>query len=196
MRLDYTQIGPIYGHDTYRNYVRVYVPPTAKFLGGTGFDTGIPLCGGLLAACPAKSAYQHDELLCPDGLYDAGASAPMINDPFFREVHPLDIIGPPDNFKSDEPGRAMFGGYIVMPKNCSMTITLSWYIPPVAHHDYSLLVQRQASTYPHLDLTILPTPGNCGLLNIAGLHFSGVMTQDTLFTPHTVTSHCYPQSRV
>jgi hypothetical protein len=38
--LNYQQTGPVYGFDTYADYVRVYVPPTAEFLSGDGFDTG------------------------------------------------------------------------------------------------------------------------------------------------------------
>jgi len=69
----------------------------------------------------------------------------------------------------------MFGGWVVIPKNCTLTVTLSWYVPPVGHAPYSLLVQRQASTFPELDLTILPTPGNCAVLATSGLHFNGIM---------------------
>src|SRR5215469_91357 len=47
LRLVYNQIGPVYGYDTYRDYVRIYVPPGSKFLWGDGFDTGVPLCGGI-----------------------------------------------------------------------------------------------------------------------------------------------------
>ena len=65
---------------------------------------------------------------------------------------------------------------------------------------YSLQVQRQSGTFPELDLTILPTPGNCNALNTAGLHFDGVMSEDMSFTtkgftsllPSTSTA-CYPQ---
>ncbi len=64
----------------------------------------------------------------------------------------------------------------------------------------SLLVQRQVGTFPELDLTVLPTPGNCTQLNTTGLHFDGIMSEDMSFTtkgfisllPTTVTT-CYPQ---
>ncbi len=202
LHLDYTQIASVYGLDTYRDYVRVYVPPTAKFLWGDGFDTGQPLCDGPYAACPANGIYPGDELICPTGQYHAGASAPMLNDPYTGEWHPLDTIGPPTNFTSDMPGRAMFGGYIVVPKNCNMTATLSWYVPPSGHHPYQLLIQRQAGTLPELDLTILPTPGDCSSLQTMGMHFDGIMTEDMSFTPPstqktaTLTTSCYPQPGV
>ncbi len=77
----------------------------------------------------------------------------------------------------------MFGGWVVVPKNCIMTVTLSWYVPPIGQVPYTLLVQRQAGTLPELDLTILPTPGDCTALKTAGLHFDGIMGQDMSFTP-------------
>ena len=199
LSLIYHQLGPVYGLDTYRDYVRIYVPESAKFLGGNGFDTGEPLCGGPLIACPANGVYPHDELICPPGGYDAGAAAPMLNDPYQGGWHPIDKIGPPTNVVSDEPGRAMFGGYIVIPKNCTMTATLSWYVPAANSLPYSLMVQRQAGTFPELDLSILPTPGDCSTLAISGLHFDDILTQDSSFTPNRLTTtpgtptNCYPQ---
>lgn len=38
--LDYQQTGPVYGFDTYADYIRVYVPQSAQFISGDGFDTG------------------------------------------------------------------------------------------------------------------------------------------------------------
>ena len=201
MTLAYTQLNFVYGLDTYRDYVRFYVPPSAKFLGGDGFDTGTPLCGGPLAACNAKSIYPHDEMICPAGQYFAGASAPMLNDNYTGAWHPLDTIGGPTNFTSDEAGRAMFGGYVVIPKNCTMTVTLSWYVPPIGHSGYDLLVQRQAGTFPELDLTVLSAPNNCATSLLQGLHVDRVLGQDTSFTLTKLNSFqggatCYPQPDV
>jgi hypothetical protein len=36
----------VYGYLTYRDYLRIYVPPQSKLLGGDGFDTGKALCWG------------------------------------------------------------------------------------------------------------------------------------------------------
>jgi hypothetical protein len=201
LRLAYTQIGPVYGLDTYRDYVRVYVPPTAKFLWGDGFDTGEPLCGGPYAACAPDGIYPGGELVCPTGQYQAGASAPMIGDPYAGAWHPLDKIGPPNNFTSDEPGRAMFGGYLVVPKNCTLTATLSWYVPPMGNGPYDLLIQRQTATFPELDLSILPTPGDCAQLATSGLHFHGIMAGDMSFalkkgSASSSATSCYPHSGV
>ncbi len=202
LRLAYNQIGPVYGYDTYRDYVRIYVPPNSRFLWGDGFDTGIPLCGGRYQQCPQTGVYPHDELLCPAGQFQPGAAAPSIADPDGGHWHPLDTIGSPTNHVSDEPGRAMFGGWVIVPKNCTMTVTVSWYVPPMGASPYTLLVQRQAGIFPELDLTVLPTPGNCAALRTTGLHFDGIMGQDMSFTansfeplPHAALT-CYPQPAV
>src|SRR5260370_39375214 len=42
--LDYQQTGPVYGYDTYADYIRVYAPAGAQLLGGDGFDSGQALC--------------------------------------------------------------------------------------------------------------------------------------------------------
>lgn len=44
--LNYQQGGPVYGQNTYADYIRVYAPQNAQFLWGDGFDTGQPLCTG------------------------------------------------------------------------------------------------------------------------------------------------------
>lgn len=202
LRLVYNQIGPVYGYDTYRDYVRVYVPPNSKLLWGDGFDTGVPLCGGQYVQCSPTGVYPQDQLSCPTGLYQPGAQAPSITDTDGGSWRPLDTIGPPTNLISDEAGRAMFGGWVVVPKNCTMTVTLSWYVPPVAKN-YTLLVQKQAGMFPELDLTVLPTPGDCARTSVAALHFDGIMGEDMSFTappfksaPHSGSTGCYPQPGV
>ncbi len=117
IRLVYNQIGPVYGYDTYHDYLRVYVPPDSKFLWGDGFDTGKQLCGAYLQACPQYDVYPKDELLCPAGEFQPGAAAPSIADSDGGRWHPLDTVGPPTNLTSDEPGRAMFGGWVIIPKS-------------------------------------------------------------------------------
>ncbi len=158
MQLLYDQTGPVYGLDTYRDYVRFYLPPGAVLRAGDGFDSGQPLCGGPLGPCAADNVYPQKELVCPSGQYDAGYAAAMLNDPYVEQDHPLDTVGKPDNLQSDEPGRAMFGGYVVIPKNCAATLTLSWYVPPLAAmtSGYQLLIQRQAGTYPEYHLSVTP----------------------------------------
>ncbi|MBV9691654.1 MAG: DUF4012 domain-containing protein [Ktedonobacteraceae bacterium] len=196
MRLVYNQVGPVYGLDTYRDYVRVYVPPSAIFLWGNGFDTGTPLC---LNNCPRYDIYGNGALLCPAGLSEAGVATDMLNDPYNLGNHPLDSVGPPTNFTSDEPQRTMFGGWVVVPKNCTATVSLSWYVPPMAQNPYTLLVQRQSSTFPELDLTLLPAPGSCTDMKAVGRHFDLVMSsRDMLFSLQPLRSGttCYGQPAV
>jgi hypothetical protein len=80
-----------------------------------------------------------------------------------------------------------------------MTVTLSWYVPPTWQH-YSLLVQKQAGLFPELDLTILPTPGDCTTMKFAPYHIDSLMEQDMTITPPTLrlaprsgNTGCYPQ---
>jgi Protein of unknown function (DUF4012) len=201
LRLAYNQLGPVYGYDTYHDYVRVYVPPSSKYLWGGGFDTGTPLCGATLVACPQRDVYPQEELQCPAGQYQPGAQAPSIVNEDGVVWHPLDSVGPPTNLVSDQPGRAMFGGWVIVPKNCSMTVTLSWYVPGQhTGRPYMLQVQRQAGTFPELDLTILPSPGACSALHSAGEHFDGVLLGDSAFSlealPAQQRANCYPQPAV
>jgi Protein of unknown function (DUF4012) len=195
LRLVYSQAGPVYGYDTYRDYVRVYVPPSSQFLWGDGFDTGQPLCGAWVGDCPQSHVYPGDELVCPLGQYQPGAQAPSIKDEDGGHWHPLDTVGPPSNRSSDEPGRAMYGGWVIVPKNCTMTVTLSWYVPPLSEKNYSLLIQRQAGTFPEMDVTVLPAPGSC----MAGKYFNGVLGEDVSLSLKTSpalskrSANCYPQ---
>ena len=200
IRLVYDQAGPVYGYDTYYDYLRVYVPPTSQLLGGDGFSSGTPLCGGAYGNCPVNGPYPNGELQCPAGQYQPGDEPPTLTDPSGATWEPLQTLGPPTNTTSDEPGRAMYGGWIILPKNCTITVSLSWYVPPMSSRPYSLLVQRQAGTFPELDLTILPAAGACTALSTAGLHFDNILTQDTSFTlpvyKSTTAGRCYPGSGV
>jgi hypothetical protein len=181
MNFDYSQSGPIYGFDTYRDYLRIYVPTGAHLITGSGFDSGAALCGGPLQACPQDHVYPNDQLSCPSGQYDGGYANPMLNDPYAGEDHPLDKLGPPTSTSSDFAGRAMFGGYIVIPRGCRLTVTLSWSVPPTQQNnsDYHLFVQRQAGTNPQFELTIQPPA--CSTTK-EQQHFSSNMTEDVQYT--------------
>jgi len=193
MTLDYQQKGDVYGFDTYRDYVRVYVPVNSRLLAGNGFDKyNKAYCGD------AKSGYR----LCQPDVYgdrslvcsppiEIGYATSHLNDPYAGKDHPLDMIGPPQNLQSDEAGRAMFGGWVVIPKNCKMKVTLSWYVPPTSQHPYSLLLQAQASVYAALDLTIQPAQKTCVPDHGNSLHFSHVMDgEDMTFTVEQQGSKC------
>lgn len=163
LTLDYQQKGNVYGLDTYRDYLRVYVPENSKFLAGTGFDQyDRPYCGDAESGyrlCQAD-VYGDGSLTCKTPI-EIGYAASFFPDPYDGTDHPLDRIGPPQNLQSDEPGRAMFGGWVVIPKNCTMIVTLSWYVPPMSQQPYSLLVQAQAGTTSQLDLAIQPATEKC-----------------------------------
>lgn len=203
MRLVYNQAGPVYGYDTYYDYVRVYVPPSSRLLSSDGFSSGTPLCGGAYGDCPINGPYPGSELVCPAGQYQPGASPPTLTAPDGATWQPLQTLGGPTNTDSDEPGRAMYGGWVIVPKNCTMNVTLSWYVPPMSAQPYSLLVQRQAGTFPELDLSILPAAAACTRLGSAGLHFDTILARDTSFAlpaSHTPAQsqgqNCYPHMPV
>ncbi|GCE05660.1 DUF4012 domain-containing protein [Dictyobacter aurantiacus] len=181
MYFNYQQTGPVYGFDTYRDYLRFYVPTNAKFLSGSGFDTGDPLCGGVLGDCPKTNVYPHKELVCPPGQYIAGFASPMLYDQFVGEDHPLDKVGGPDNFQSDIPQRGMIGGYILIPKNCVATVKLSWYVPAHSTQTYQYYVQRQAGTNPDYRLTIQPAACK-GQTPPEAVHYRTDMSKDVLFS--------------
>jgi Protein of unknown function (DUF4012) len=180
IRLAYNQNGPVYGMDTLRDYVRIYAPQKSQLLWGNGFeepgfDAAGYYCGAGYGLCPSPDIYRNDALLCPAGIDNAGVTPYLLNDPYSVENHPFRNVGAPANTTTDMPGRAMFGGYVVVPKNCTATATLSWYVPPITQGSYSLLVQRQPSTIPELDLTLQTTPSSCSSYEKPGLHFDGMV---------------------
>jgi hypothetical protein len=76
----------------------------------------------------------------------------------------------------------MFGGYVTVPKNCVMNVTLSWYAPATYWQGpYTLYVQRQAGTYPELSLTVQTYLPACSRM-LPSLYFDGPLTQDHAFT--------------
>jgi hypothetical protein len=180
---------PIYGYPTYRDYVRVYVPPQARYLSGSGFDQLKPMCYAAPPAPPAPSSpmpsaaptpvasptaapspspeassapkpthtpkpkqtptppppypglpqcsstpYASGDRSCPAQVYSApnGAAFTVLGHGT-TTVPVLDTLGPPPNRTSDVPGRAMWGGYVIIPTTCAATIHLRWYVPGVVH---------------------------------------------------------------
>ncbi len=193
MTLDYQQKGDVYGFDTYRDYVRVYVPVNSQLLAGNGFDQyDKPYCGDAQSGYSLcqPDVYGDGSLVCSPPI-EIGYATPYLNDPYAGTDHPLDMTGPPQNLQSDEAGRAMFGGWVVIPKNCTMKVTLSWYVPPTGQHAYDLLLQAQASVYARLDLTIQPAQKTCVPAQGNALHFSDVMDgEDMTFTVKQQGSKC------
>jgi hypothetical protein len=191
LTLDYQQKGDVYGFDTYRDYVRIYVPPNSQLLSGNGFDEyDKPYCGDAQSGYTLcqPDVYGDGSLVCTPPI-QIGYATSYINDPYTNRDHPLDVTGMPQNQQSDEAGRAMFGGWVVIPKNCTMKITVAWYVPPIGK-PYSLLLQAQASVDSPLDLTIYPAAGTCTQQQ-KGLHFTQVMDgEDHTFTVKPQASNC------
>jgi Protein of unknown function (DUF4012) len=177
MTLDYQQKGDVYGLDTYRDYVRIYTPTNSQFISGNGFDQyDKPYCGDQQSSYTLcqPDVYGDGSLICTPPISIGYATQYLSGvDPYQMDDHPLDQTGAPTNRQSDEAGRAMFGGWVIIPKNCTMKVTLSWYVPPMSKQPYDLLLQAQASVYAPLDLTIQPAAGMCGQKNV--LHFSSIM---------------------
>jgi hypothetical protein len=170
--------GPYYGYETLRDYVRIYVPSQAQLQGANGFDTGQTLCwappmGGaakpaMFAAVPycLRNPYPSRALVCA-GAYGPGPQASSV---FGSDGHTpwvLDRLGWPPATTSDVQGRAMWGGYVVVPRYCTATLTLDYYVPNVAAPasglpanaaPYSMLIQRQGGTFYTVNVTIHPSP--------------------------------------
>ncbi len=194
--LDYQQTGPVYGFDTYADYIRVYGPPGARFLSGDGFDTGHALCQPSSTKKPGNTAnpanggtgtvgcgqYNSNPpgstRYCPSGNYSLG-------DRYKGVPWPIDSLGAPTQLHSDLPGRSMWGGMTETPKNCTSTFSVSWYVPHEVKkgdpNPYTLLVQKQGGYVPTLQLSI-----DTSALHLAGFpkiyKYNGNLNADTPFT--------------
>lgn len=171
--LDYKPTGPIYGFDTYADYVRVYAPASAQFLGGDGFDTGRPVCHSSKSAAPpsglpssdghhksclsSDTSSSSDARYCPDGNYSLGTRGYTLDTT--KNQWTIDALGAPTALTSDLPGRSMRGGLTETPKNCISTITLSWYVPHevklvAGQAPYGILVQKQGGYVPTVEIDV------------------------------------------
>ncbi|WP_201391383.1 DUF4012 domain-containing protein [Ktedonobacter sp. SOSP1-52] len=185
MMLNYQKKGDVYGMSTYRDYVRIYVPPSSQLISSYGFAHHLtPYCGSGAGyqAC-AQDVYGDGTLVCTTAPVDTDSTSFLDYGAGFQK--PIPAIGQLTNQKSDEPGRAMYAGWVVVPPNCSIKVTLSWYVPP-SSHTYSLLFQPQASVHPQLDLTVKSAQKACAGSKPSDLHFVGTMDgQDRTFTLQT-----------
>ena len=213
--LDYKQTGPVYGYDTYADYIRVYAPANAQLQGGNGFDSGhcmnsatvqtgtgsggtgnsccnsnpvpkptggngnSPLgvtgsqpdpCAQFATSFPSSARY------CPNGNYSLGLRG-------LGSYWPNDSLGPPTELTTDLPGRAMWGGLTLTPKNCISTITLQWYVPNAIKHlsgqaPYSILVQKQGGYIPTVQITI----DTSAIPGLKPFNFQGDIAADRLFS--------------
>jgi hypothetical protein len=202
IRLAYTQLSSVYGFDTYFDYMRVYAPENSQYLWGSGFSQlGSPQCSSHYQNIPCQTDMFGDgSLICPPN--SDHLLFPNLGNANYPYTDGFDQIGEPTNMQSDEPGRAMFGGWVIIPKNCDMTVKLSWYVPDIAKDKtYSLLYQRQGGTFPIVDLTVLPTPGDCEQIKTSGAKFQGVLGgEDKTLTVSTGQSAgsegCYPKMKI
>ena len=194
--LTYNQTGPVYGFDTYADYIRVYAPASAQFLDGDGFDTGKPICkpntansppGGQGDTGPTKDCSQNNKSLpgsaryCPSGNYSLGARGYTLNNS--KGLWVIDGLGAPTALTSDLPGRTMFGGLTETPKNCISTITVSWYVPQAVKHvagqaPYSILVQKQGGYVPTVEIEV----DTSAIKGFKPFSFSGNLVADRLFS--------------
>jgi len=170
--LNYQQKGPVYGYDTYADYIRVYAPQDAQFISGDGFDSGHALCtpgaskpssrtGRSLPTATGCGQYNRyfpsSARYCPNGNYSLGMRGFQLDGTSL--AWSVDSLGPPTALTSDLPGRAMWGGLTETPKNCISTITVSWYVPHAVKKvngqpSYTILVQKQGGYIPTIELVI------------------------------------------
>ena len=190
--LNYQQRGPVYGFDTYADYIRVYAPRNAQFISGDGFDTGRPLCrprsrgpsptpGGstpVPTGCSQySSSFPSSARYCPSGNYPLGLRGGF-NTPWV-----IDSLGSPTALRSDLAGRAMWGGLTETPKNCISYISLSWYVPHVVKKvngqpSYTILIQKQSGYSPTIDLSINAS----AIKGLKSFSFHGDINVDKAFT--------------
>jgi hypothetical protein len=178
MTLDYQKKGDVYGALTYRDYVRVYAPEGSTFNSGYGFaqPSLAPQCGDATSgyvACQAD-VYNDGSLVCSTPV-TVGLPTGYIRD-FTSGAPTVPQIGAPTNMASDETGRAMFGGWLVIPPNCTLKVSLSWTVPAMSQHGYGLMFQAQAGMATNLDLTINTPTCSSGNLHYADtLHGQDMM---------------------
>jgi len=219
--LNYKQTGPVYGYDTYADYIRVYAPANAQLQGGNGFDsghcmnsatvqtgtgsggttrtggTGNSCCSsnpvpkptgrhgksppGITGSQPVPCAqfatsFPSSARYCPNGNYSLGLRGP-------GSYWPNDSLGAPTELTTDLPGRAMWGGLTLTPKNCISTITLQWYVPNAIKHAsgqpfYAILVQKQGGYIPTVQITI----DTSAIPGLKPFNFQGDIDADRLFS--------------
>lgn len=203
--LDYQPRGNVYGQLTYRDYVRVYTAPNARFLYGSGFDQNIkqlltpgqplkpvpPLCYIFAGAPPTPlpppvpnpddptqppTPYTYSGTPCQpaqaptctagssnlNGLFLPGGSSEWIARFGGSLSDHMDDIGAPTTLVSDESGRGMFGGLIVVPAFCQATFEIAWMVPHIAgsstqhNQPFTFAMERQSGTSNDVTIDIEP----------------------------------------
>jgi hypothetical protein len=202
--LNYQQTGPVYGYDTYADYIRVYAPANATLLYGDGFDTGHALCtpkgtsnippgspspGGSKPPTNSSNCAQYNTMFpsaaryCPNNDYALGERGYIEGKGY--TLWPYDSLGGPTELSSDLPGRAMWGGLTETPKNCISYITLSWYVPHAVkkvngQSVYTILFQKQSGVSPTLILNINAS----AIRGLKSFSYNQTINDDRQFTLH------------
>jgi hypothetical protein len=202
--LNYQQTGPVYGYDTYADYIRVYAPANATLLYGDGFDTGHALCtpkgtsnippgspspGGSKPPQNSGNCSQYNTMFpsaaryCPNNDYALGERGYIEGKGY--TLWPYDSLGGPTELSSDLPGRAMWGGLTETPKNCISYITLSWYVPHAVKKVngqpvYTILFQKQSGVSPTLILNINAS----AVRGLKSFSYNQTINDDRQFTLH------------
>jgi hypothetical protein len=84
----------------------------------------------------------------------------------------------------------MYGGWVIIPKDCTMKVTLSWYVPAANNNLYSLMFQPQASVFPQVSLSVSAPAGVCGSSS-TNVHYSGTSDgADEMFSLAKAGSGC------
>jgi hypothetical protein len=204
--LNYQQTGPVYGFNTYADYMRIYAPANAQLRSAYGFNTGSVLCTPGGPSKPANNkgkdvaiesssggSYQDDGITISgcsqywNSFPDTNArSCPDGNyelgyDGMQAKAWPVSNLGGPSVSQSDLPGYAMWGGLTLTPKNCITTITLSWYVPRIVQNTpgkspYAMIVGHQAGWPDTAQVSIDAS----ALKGVKNLSFNQTIDVDTL----------------
>jgi hypothetical protein len=127
-------------------------------------------CAQFATSFPSNARY------CANGNYSLGLRG-------LGSYWPNDSLGPPTEVTSDLPGRAMWGGLTLTPKNCVSTITIQWYVPNAIKQIagqpfYSILVQKQGGYIPTVQVTV----DSSAVPGLKPFNFQGDIVADRLFT--------------
>lgn len=99
----------------------------------------------------------------PTGLFIPGGSSEWITGLGGSLSDHIDDIGAPTTLVSDEPGRGMFGGLIVVPAFCKATFEIAWMVPHSAgtgaqhNQPYTFAMERQSGTANDVTIDIEPS---------------------------------------
>jgi type II secretory pathway pseudopilin PulG len=196
---------PVDGFTTFRDYLRIYVPPQAQLLDANGFDTGQPVCWVAppgkpteaapavfagLPPCPTVGFFPDGSLSCPPGYWGPGPNPAALAAYSYGLVDwPVDNTGYPTNFVSDVSGFAMFGGFVTLPNLCTARVTLTWYVPHVALPSstvpanaaaYTLRTEHELGTNIKWIIKVTPAAAVAGMSNTP-VTYSGQLDQDMEF---------------